>query len=207
MMKLKYTVIVVVSLCFGTLATPGVSNQKQFVAMSLNESLANLSKINPALSKYKSDQSDGIRTIKGPVDFKFRYGGTESLQFNDVKLVIFKAADARIKYIHVFPQMKNLSTTNLSKFIAKLESELIGSKWEKQPEVKSTNTRFLHDAGIHEYARYQFSVKSEPGKFKSYELVFTTFIDANVHCHDDKDSTAASSKCNNRFLRLGFNNV
>jgi len=207
MKKNKYITLVLLSFLFGAFVASGFSKESKSVAMSLNLSLDKISEMNPVLKKLKRDRSDGLRTIEGPVNFKFLYGKKETLEFSSAKLVIYQTSDSKIEYIHVFPQQNNLNSDKFKKFLNKLEHELVSLNWEKEFKSKSKNNTVLQDVGIDDYAHYYLEMTSKTGSRNRYEVVLTTFVDANVRCHADKTTSKKKNECQNKFIRLGFSRV
>lgn len=179
------------------------------VTMHLNERLDDVLATNPELASKSTTKkkSSGILTIKGPLDFEFRYAPQKSLSYPDVKLVIYPLENEKTTYIHIFPQTVNMTNPQMESFISKIAMELVDTGWQKQEPVLNSHDKALQDTGLRDYARYWLELDTPFNGIKKYEIVLTTFVDASVNCGPDTVSPVSATDCKNRFVRIGFYSI
>ncbi len=203
-------VVLIVFSCLLLISTFVVCAPEELsVSMQLNSDLDEIIKMNPELkarTKVKKKPS-GIMTIQGPLSFRFRYTQESSLAYPDVKLIIYPVEDYKTTYIHIFPQTKNMTNTQMSGFLQQVESELEKGGWKKQELVLGSHDKSLRDGGTRDYARFWLELNKPFNGIKKYEIVLTTFIDASITCGGDSQGEKASPDCQNRFVRIGFYNI
>jgi len=205
----KISLLFLYTIGVGTISTPALSDDKsnRTVSMQLNASLIQTKQMNPSVIKLKKIKADGIKILTGPLQFNLLYGPSKSLQFDHVKLIIFQAAHARVSYIHIFPQVKNLSLDSMMALIKELEKKLVLANWLKQPPLAINNRNVLYNEGIGDYAHYHINVESPVNGITKFEVVLTTFVDVNVRCEAEQGGRGALSQCKNRFVRVGVNKL
>lgn len=179
------------------------------VSMQLNSDLDEIIKMNPELIARTNvkKKSSGIMTLQGPLSFRFRYTQENSLDYPDVKLVIYPVEDYKTTYIHIFPNTKNMTGTQMTGFLHQIESELEKDGWKKQELILGSHDKSLRDGGTSDYARFWLELKKPFKGIKKYEIVLTTFIDASIACSADAKVGNETSDCQNRFVRIGFYNI